>query len=100
MLEGKRTLMLIHLMRTVGKRERTELLEWLSRSRENRTLAESQEVLGRMMRNGSIEYARRVAARHAARASKLFEQTLWFIPDSESKAILRQVIHYVNTRML
>ena len=100
LLEGKRTLMLIHLMRTVGKRERTELLEWLSRSRENRTLAKSQEVLGRMMRNGSIEYARRVAARHAARASKLFEQTLWFIPDSESKAILRQVIHYVNTRML
>ncbi len=38
----------IRAMRTVGKRERNELLEWLSRSRENRTLAESQEVLGRM----------------------------------------------------
>jgi geranylgeranyl diphosphate synthase type II len=100
LLEGKRTLMLIHLMRTVSKRQRTGLLRWLARSRDERTLAESAEVLGRMTRNGSIQYARAVAARHAARAAELFEQTLGFIPQSEDKAILRQVIHYVNTRML
>jgi hypothetical protein len=41
-----------------------------------------------------------VAARHAARAARLFEDTLGFIPQSEGKAILRQVIHYVNTRLL
>jgi geranylgeranyl diphosphate synthase type II len=100
LLEGKRTLMLIHLMRTVGKRERAELLKWLRRSRQGRTLAESRDVLDRMKRAGSIEYARAVAARHAARGAKLFESTLGFIPQSEDKAILRQVIHYVNTRML
>ncbi len=100
LLEGKRTLMLIHLMRTVSKRERTGLLRWLGRSRDERTLAESRKVLARMTLNGSIEYARRVAARHAARAAQLFEETLGFIPQSEDKAILRQVIHYVNTRML
>jgi geranylgeranyl diphosphate synthase, type II len=100
LLEGKRTLMLIHLMRTVRKPERTELLQWLCRSRDERTLAESREVLHRMTSNGSIEYARGVAARHAALAAKLFEETLCFIPESEDKAILRQVIHYVNTRML
>jgi geranylgeranyl diphosphate synthase type II len=100
LLEGKRTLMLIHLMRTVRKGERTELLRWLGRSRDERTLAESREMLHRMTRNGSIEYARGVATRHAGRAAKLFEETLCFIPESEYKAILRQVIHYVNTRML
>lgn len=100
LLEGKRTLMLIHLMRTVSKRQRTGLLRWLARSRDQRTLAESADVLSRMTDNGSIEYARGVAARHAARAAELFEQTLGFIPQSEDKAILRQVIHYVNTRML
>lgn len=100
LLEGKRTLMLIHLMRTVRKRERTELLRWLGRSRDERTLAESRAVLARVTDNGSIVYARAVAARHAARAAELFEETLGFIPESEDKAILRQVIHYVNTRML
>ena len=53
-----------------------------------------------MTLNGSLEYARKVAARHAARAAQLFEETLGFVPESEDKAILRQVIHYVNTRML
>jgi len=100
LLEGKRTLMLIRLMRTVDKSERTELLHWLGRSRGERTQAECEDVLERMTRNGAIKYARTVAARHAARAAQLFERTLGFIPESEDKAILRQVIHYVNTRML
>jgi len=100
LLEGKRTLMLIHLMRTVRKKERSELLHWLSGSRAERTLKESRDIVERMTRNGSIEYARDTAARHAARAAKLFEEILGFIPESEDKAILRQVIHYVNTRML
>lgn len=100
LLEGKRTLMLIHLMRSVSKRECRELLGWLGRPRSERTLAESRHVLRRMERNDSIEYARAVAARHAARGARLFEETLGFIPQSEDKAILRQVIHYVNTRLL
>ena len=100
LLEGKRTLMLIHLMRSVSKRECRELLGWLGRPRSERTLAESRHVLRRMERSGSIEYARAVAARHAARGARLFEETLGFIPQSEDKAILGQVIHYVNTRPL
>jgi geranylgeranyl diphosphate synthase, type II len=100
LLEGKRTLMLIHLMRTVSARERRELHEWLGRPRSKRTVAESRHVLRRMEQSDSIEYARRVAARHAALGARLFEDTLGFIPQSEGKAILRQVIHYVNTRLL
>lgn len=100
LLEGKRTLILIHLMRTVAKSQRVELLKWLSRPRDERNLSESKEVLRKMTRNGSIEYAREVAAQYAARAEELFEETLKFIPQSEDKAILGQVIHYANTRML
>jgi len=100
LLEGKRTLMLIHLMRTLTKRDRTKLLHWLRTGRSERTLPESRRILLKMKQSGSIDYARAVAAHHAARAAKLFEQTLRFIPQSEDKAILRQVIHYVNTRLL
>jgi geranylgeranyl diphosphate synthase, type II len=100
LLEGKRTLMLIHLMRKLGKDERSELLGWLSGPRSSRTVADSREVLRRMDLHGSIDYARGLAARHAARAARLFEGTIGFVPESEDKAILRQVIHYVNTRVL
>ena len=60
----------------------------------------AQEVLARMHRHHSIDYAQAVAARHAARAATLFESTLDFIPESQDKAVLRQIIHYVNTRLL
>jgi geranylgeranyl diphosphate synthase, type II len=100
LLEGKRTLLLIHLMRCVSKRDRAKMLRWLGNSRCERTLAESRQVLKQMKKLGSIDYARAVAARHATRAARLFEKTLQFIPQSESKAILQQVIHYVNTRLL
>lgn len=100
LLEGKRTLILIHLMRTVPKGLRAELLEWLGRPRSERTVDESREVLSQMQRYHSIDYAQSVAAQHAARAATLFEETLGFIPQSQDKAILRQIIHYVNTRLL
>jgi geranylgeranyl diphosphate synthase type II len=100
LLEGKRTLMLIHFMRSLGKGERSELLAWLSGPRSSRTVADSSDVFRRMDQHGSMDYAQAVAARHAERAARLFENTLGFIPESEDKAILRQVIHYVNTRLL
>jgi geranylgeranyl diphosphate synthase type II len=100
LLEGKRTLMLIHLMRSLPRRKRASLLAWLGRPRSRRTFEESGEVLRQMEHWGSIEHARRVAARYAARATSLFETTLGFLPESEDKAILRQVIHYVNVRLL
>jgi len=100
LMEGKRTLMLIHLIRTVDERERAELLDWLDSPRSERTLDDSRDVLRRMDKYGSIDYARGVAANYAARGAKLFEETLRFIPESKDKAILRQVVNYVNTRFL
>src|SRR5262249_11402395 len=100
LLEGKRTLMLIHLMRTVSASKRAELLEWLRQPRSARTFAESEAVLELMHEFGSIQYAQTVAARHAAEAAHLFGVTLAFIPESHGKATLRQVIDYVNTRFL
>ena len=100
LLEGKRTLMLIRLMRRVPKSKRDALLEWLSLPRSGRTEAECRDVVELMQANGAIEYSQGVAARHAARAATLFEEKLSFLPESEDKAVLRQIIHYANTRML
>ena len=100
LLEGKRTLMLIHLARSVPARERADIIRWLGRPRSERTLSESRAVVKRMELHGSIDYARRVAAQHAANGAALFEETLGFLPESEGKAVLRQIIHYANTRLL
>jgi geranylgeranyl diphosphate synthase type II len=100
LLEGKRTLLLIHLMRALPPAERGEVLAWLIRPRSAKLVTEAEEVVSLMRRMGSIDYARTVAARYAAEAARQFEDTLSFLPESESKALLRQVIHYVNNREL
>ncbi|HEX5759201.1 MAG TPA: polyprenyl synthetase family protein [Thermoanaerobaculia bacterium] len=100
LLEGKRTLMLIHLMRSLRGRERGRVLRWLARPRGAKDLDGARRVASLLEREGSIEYGRAVAARYAAEAESLFESELGFLPESESKALLRQVVHFVNTREL
>jgi geranylgeranyl diphosphate synthase, type II len=100
LLEGKRTLMLIHLMRSVGASEREELLRWLSLPRRAKQLAEAEHMLARMHELGSIDHGLRVAADYARHGARLFEERLAFLPESEPKAVLRQVAHYVNSREL
>jgi geranylgeranyl diphosphate synthase type II len=66
-MEGKRTLMLLHVFNSVSERERKELTELMSLSREQRT-GQTCWISDLMQRHGSIEYADQVA-RSLARAA-------------------------------
>ena len=57
LLEGKRTLMLIHLLHAVGDRERAELLAFLRRERADWTIDEAQHIKARMEHFGSFALA-------------------------------------------
>lgn len=100
LLEGKRTLMLIHLARNLAGSDRAELMEWLALSRREKTQSEAEWALGLMEREGSLEYGRSVSAKYAHLGTELFESELAFLPETEPKAVLRQVVHYVTTREL
>lgn len=92
--------MLIHLMRSLAGKERGEVAEWLTLPRTGKTFAEARWLLGLMEREGSLDYGRKVSADFARLGTRLFAESLEFLPESESKAILRQVAHYVTTRDL
>lgn len=100
LLEGKRTLMLIHLMRGLRGKQRREVLEWLNQPRTKKRVSEAEWVLDLMHQKGSIEYGIEAASSYARQGTELFEKDLGFIPESEAKAVLRQVADYVNTREL
>jgi geranylgeranyl diphosphate synthase type II len=100
LLEGKRTVMLIHLFRTASARERERLGQLLHRPRSAKTQDEAEEVLAAMRRHGSIDYAIALADRLAAAGITHFENDLDIIPENEGKAVLRQIAHYVTTRPL
>ena len=96
--EGKRTLMLIHLMKHCTARERARLRRFLGQSRQERNAAEVGWVFQRMGRYGSIDYARR-AARQLAGAA-LLEGLAAFrgLPDSPDKRFVLEMILYVVDR--
>ncbi|MGW7404143.1 polyprenyl synthetase family protein [Streptomyces sp. NPDC054833] len=100
LLEGKRTVMLIHLFRTAHAHERPRLFDVLRQRRADKTQQHAEELLAAMRRHGSIEYATDLADRLAAEGIARFEDDLRIIPENEGKAVLRQIAHYVTSRPL
>jgi geranylgeranyl diphosphate synthase type II len=100
LLEGKRTVMLIHLMRSANDKDRTWLMDLLRLGRPERSQESAERILAAMHHYGSIEYALDVADRLARRGNRHFEADLSFLPENEGKGVLRQVANYVTTRAL
>ena len=96
--EGKRTLMLIHLLAACTAREKRALTRFLAKPREKRSADEIAEVYAQMVDYGSIEYARR-SARQLAGATLLEAATAFHgVPDSPQKRFIFQMVMYVVNR--
>jgi geranylgeranyl diphosphate synthase type II len=96
--EGKRTLMLIHTFQSAGVREKTRLQRFLAKPRGRRTAEEVEWVYELLVRNKSIDYARRSARQLAGAA--LLEAVAAFrdVPDSQEKRFIFEMILYVVDR--
>jgi geranylgeranyl diphosphate synthase type II len=96
--EGKRTLMLVHLLNHCAPKERRELKRFLAKSRSEREKAGVAWVYGLMRRYRAIEFARR-AARELAGAALMEALTAFRnVPDSDSKRFILEMILYVVRR--
>jgi geranylgeranyl diphosphate synthase type II len=98
LLEGKRTLMLIHLLQVMPPEERARLTRMLGLPRAERTEEELRWVLGRMEAYGSIDYARRVAHGLAGAAQHEFSLVYAGLPDSPDKRFLETLPTWVIER--
>jgi len=100
LLEGKRTIMMIHLFREASERVRRRMTKINAMPRAEKTLAHAEEMLAAMRKVGSIDYAIGLADRLANQAVRRFEKDLAFIDENPAKAVLRQIANYVTTRAL
>lgn len=96
--EGKRTLMLIRLLRLATDEERARLCAFLGQERRARTLAEVQWVRERMAAYECLEHARQVA--HGLAGAALHEYTLLYdsLPESRDKRFVEAVVTWVLER--
>jgi geranylgeranyl diphosphate synthase, type II len=98
LLEGKRTLMLIRLLNVCGRRERSQLLRYLGKPRQDRTTTDVDWLLNLMVRYKTIEFARRSARELAGGALVEALRALRHVPDSPAKRFILEMVMYVVTR--
>ncbi len=96
--EGKRTLMLIHLLGTARPDERAVLRSFLAKPRRERLAAEVRWLHGLLIERGSIDFARRCARQLASAAYDEGCAALHAVPDSEDKSFLLETARYVIGR--
>jgi len=100
LLEGKRTVMMIHLFREADAATRARMGEINALPRVDKPFVLAEEMLAAMRTVGSIDYAIGHADRLANEGVRRFEADLRFLPENPGKAVLRQVSNYVTTRAL
>jgi geranylgeranyl diphosphate synthase type II len=96
--EGKRTLMLIHLLKNCTPGEKEKVLAVMNKKREEKTQEEVASVLGLMKEKGSIDYAKKEALKHAREAKEKFARL--GMADNDSKKAIEAIIGFVIEREL
>ena len=96
--EGKRTLMLIHLLNHATAAEHKHIRQFLGRQREERSSEEVEEIYGLMLKYDSVKSARRTARHLAGAALREFHIAYGGLPDSKDKKLLESIILYMIER--
>lgn len=96
--EGKRTLMLIHLLSEASPAERAEVVAFLRGERSSRSPEAVDRVLGLMARHGSLEFARAFGEGIAGAAGDAFEIAFAGVPDSPERRFVHDLIDWMLRR--
>lgn len=96
--EGKRTLVLIHLLRTSSPRDRAFVTDFLARTPAERSDRDVRSIVELMHRHGSIEFAQRYADDMADAAARAFDEAFAGAPDSPARRFLADLIPFMAQR--
>jgi geranylgeranyl diphosphate synthase, type II len=96
--EGKRTIMLIHLLNNINTQNKQELLNILKKSRSQKTPSEVIWVINQMKTCGSLDYGRQLADKFSTQARQIFDTKLTFLSAEPFRSQLSSCIDFITTR--
>lgn len=96
--EGKRTLMLNHLLRTAKGKDRKELLEIVKKPRSGKTAGEVVWVIKTMEKYGSLDYAEKIGAKFITEAKEVFNKRLRFLAKEPARSQILAGIDFIWAR--
>jgi geranylgeranyl diphosphate synthase type II len=98
--EGKRTLMVTHLLSTTNGTDREFLVDFLDGERNDRSKDEIDRVRAMMDRHGSITYAEQYTRALSEQAVTAFDHAFGALPETPDRRFLSDAIEYVVSRNL
>ncbi len=96
--EGKRTIMLIHLLNQIKGEDKKRLVIILAKDRASKTAGEVNWVIKMMKKYGSLEYSEELARDLTIKAKKFFDQKLTFLAKEPARSQLKAGISFVLER--
>lgn len=96
--EGKRTIMLAHLLRTAEGKDKKELTRILFKKREEKTAEEVKLVIDLMRKYGSLEYGQKLAEDLAGQAKNFFDKNLVFLNKQPARNQLKSGTDFILKR--
>jgi geranylgeranyl diphosphate synthase, type II len=99
LFEGKRTLMLVHLLDHASDQDRAEVLKVMNKARAEKSESEVARVLELLRAYGSIAFAQAVADDHAKRGLETLRAALEALPGREAALEIIQTAEELATRI-
>ena len=96
--EGKRSLMLVHLLNHANEKDMFEILNVLEKKKEKITKNDINKIIYYMNRYGSIEYAKGEADKWAKKALHILDTKMDFLKEEKAKERIRWAIDFILTR--
>jgi len=96
--EGKRTIMLIHLLNNSSPEDQQKLKEILSKSRDQKSPKEIIWVIEKMKEYDSLEYGKNLAKKFAIEAQQIFDNDLKFLSQEPFRSELQSIFDFILTR--
>lgn len=96
--EGKRTIMLIHLLNNAKKSDLSKLKQILSKTRDQKNSDEISWVIEKMTEYGSLEYGKTLAKKFANQAQQIFDNDLKFLNKEPFRSELQSIFDFIITR--
>lgn len=96
--EGKRTVMLSHLLKNISKTDKKMLISILNKKRSEKSKNEVEWVIKKMKNNGSLEYAMELAKKHKKKCEVILEKELRFLENEPEITQLKTMVNFILER--
>jgi len=96
--EGKRTLMLAHLLKNAKGKDLEKVTAILEKNREEKTSDEVKFIIDKMHEYGSIKYGEQKAEELKNKALKVFKEKIGFLSHEPGRTKLKAAIDFILTR--